>query len=50
VLQTQVLRVEQVDELHIGVNIKELDRELCTGLSTLYTTTHGPCYSIFSLP
>ena len=37
VLQTQELRVIQEKELCIRVNIRELDRELCIGLSTLYT-------------
>ena len=37
ILQTQVLRVEQVNESCIRVNIKELNRELCIELSTLYT-------------
>jgi len=36
-LDTQVLSVEQVDESCIKVNIRELDRELCTQWSTLYT-------------
>ena len=37
ILQTQVLRVEQVNESCIRVHIKELNRELCIELSTLYT-------------
>ena len=39
VLQTQVLRVGQVNESCIRVNIRELNRELCTRLSALYTNT-----------
>jgi len=38
-LQMQVLRVGQVNESCIGVNTRELNRELCTGLSTFYTKT-----------
>ena len=30
-LQTQVLKVRQVNEPCIGVNIRELNKELCTG-------------------
>ena len=30
VLQTQVLSIKQVDEPCIGVNIRELNKELCT--------------------
>jgi len=37
ILQTQDLRVGQVNKSCIEVNIRELDRELSTGLSTLYT-------------
>jgi len=36
-LQTQVLRVGQVNEPCIRVNTRELNRELHTRLSTLYT-------------
>jgi len=36
VLQLKDLRVGQWKESCIRVNIRELDRELCTGLSTLY--------------
>jgi len=36
-LQIQDLKVSQVKELYIRVNIRELDRELCIRLSTLYT-------------
>ena len=36
-LQTQELRVVQEKESCIRVNTRELNRELCTGLSTLYT-------------
>ena len=38
-LQSQDLRVGQVKESCIRVNIRELDRNLCTRLSTLYTNT-----------
>jgi len=37
ILQTQVLRVEQEKEPYIRVNIRELNRELCTRSSILYT-------------
>ena len=37
VLQTQELRVIQEEEPCIRVNTRELNRELCTRLSTLYT-------------
>jgi len=36
-LQTQDLRVDQEKESCIRVNTRELNRELYTGLSTLYT-------------
>jgi len=36
-LQLQNLRVGQVKEPYIRFNTRELDRELCTRLSTLYT-------------
>jgi len=36
-LQTQDLKVSQEKEPCIRVNTRELNRELCTGLSTLYT-------------
>ena len=36
-LQTQNFRVSQEKELCIRVNTRELNRELCTGLFTLYT-------------
>jgi len=39
ILQTQELKVVQEEELYIQVNIREFNRELCTGLSTLYTET-----------
>jgi len=39
VLQTQVLRVGQEKEPCIKVNTRELNRELCTRLSILYTNT-----------
>ena len=38
-LQTQVLRVGQVNESCIGVNTRELNREFCTVLSIFYTKT-----------
>ena len=38
-LQSQDLRVGQVKESYIRVNIREFNRELCIGLSTLYTKT-----------
>ena len=31
-------------------NIRELNRELYTGLSTLYTTDHGPCSTTLAYP
>jgi len=37
VLQTQALKVGQEKESCIRVNTRELNRELCTRLSTLYT-------------
>ena len=37
VLQSQDLRVGQVKESCIRVNIRELNKELCIRLSTLYT-------------
>ena len=36
ILWLQDLRVNQVKEFCIRINIRELDRELCTELSTLY--------------
>jgi len=36
-LQTQDFRVSQEEELYIKVNTRELDREHCTELFTLYT-------------
>jgi len=36
-LQTQDLGVDQQKEPCIRVNTRELNKELCTGLSTLYT-------------
>jgi len=36
-LQSQDFRVSQVKEPCIRVNTRELDRELCTDMSTLYT-------------
>ena len=44
------LKVDQRRELYIRVNIRELNRELCIGLSILYTKTHSLCYYYFSLP
>ena len=38
-LQPQDLRVSQVKEPYIRVNIRELNKEHCTGLSILYTKT-----------
>ena len=37
VLQLQNLRVNQVRELYIRVNTRELNKELCTRWSILYT-------------
>ena len=37
ILQSQDLRVDQVKESYIRVNTRELNRELYTRLSTLYT-------------
>jgi len=31
-------------------NIRELDRDLSTNYSTLYTTNHGPCLLLYILP
>ena len=39
ILQSQDLRVDQVKESYIRVNTRELNRELYTRLSTLYTNT-----------
>jgi len=39
ILQTQDLRVNQEKKPCIRVNTRELNRELCTRLSTLYTNT-----------
>jgi len=49
VLQTQDFRVSQEKKPCIRVNTRELNRELCTELSTLYTKPHGPCYTTSSL-
>jgi len=38
-LQTQVLRVGQVNKSCIGVNTRELNREFCAVLSIFYTKT-----------
>ena len=37
ILQTQELKVVQEKKPYIRVNTRELNRELCTELSTLYT-------------
>ena len=37
ILQLQDLREDQVKEPYIRVNTRKLNRELCTGSSTLYT-------------
>ena len=39
VLLSQDFRVDQVKKTCIRVNTRELDRELCTELSILYTKT-----------
>ena len=44
------LRVDQWIEPCIRVNTRELDRKLCTRLSTLYTTSSWSVLSYFSLP
>jgi len=49
-LQTQDLRVSQANEPCIGVNTRELNRELCTDLSTLYTKTNGLCSTTLAYP
>jgi len=36
-LQLKDLRVNQWKEPYIRVNTRELDKELCTGMFTLYT-------------
>jgi len=43
-LQLKDFRASQGEEPCIRVNIRELNRELYTGLSTLYTQTDGLCY------
>jgi len=48
-LQTQDLRVDQEKEPCIRVNTRELDRELCTGLSILYTKTSWSVLTTSSL-
>ena len=35
-LQTQDLKISQANESYIGVNIRELNKELCINLFTLY--------------
>jgi len=49
-LQTQDLRVDQANEPCIRVNTRELDRELCTDLSTLYFQTNGSCSTTLAYP
>jgi len=39
VLQLQNLRVDQEKKLYIRINTRELNKEFCTKLSTLYTNT-----------
>jgi len=50
VLQLQNLRVSQVKEPLLELNIRELNKELCTGLSTLYTKIPWSMPTTFSLP
>ena len=49
-LQTQNFRVSQEKEPCIRVNTRELNRELCTGLSTLYTKDSWSMLCTSSLP
>jgi len=49
-LQTQDLRVDQEKEPCIRVNTRELNRELYTGLFTLYTKTPWSMLTTSSLP
>ena len=49
-LQTQDLRVDQANKPCIKVNTRELNRELCTDLSILYTKTNGPCSTTLAYP
>ena len=49
-LQLQDFRVGQVKEPYIRVTTRELDRELCTRLSTLYTNYLWSMLYYFSLP
>ena len=49
-LQTQDLRVDQEKEPCIRVNTRELNRELCTEQSTLYTKTSWSMLTTSSLP
>ena len=48
-LQTEDLKVDQEKEPCIRVNTGELNRELCTGLSILYTNTSWSMLTTFSL-
>jgi len=50
ILQTQDLRVDQEKESCIRVNTRELNRELCTGLSILYTKISWSMLTTSSLP
>ena len=50
ILQSQDLRVDQVKESCIRVNTRELNGELCTGLSILYTKTPWSMLTTSSLP
>jgi len=49
-LQLKDLWISQQIEPYIGVNTRELDRELYTGLSTLYTKTPWSVLTTSSLP
>ena len=48
-LQLKDLKVDQREEPYIRINIRELDRELCTELSILYTKTNSLYYYYTSL-
>ena len=43
-LQLKDFKMSQREESYIQVNTRELNRELCTGLSILYIQTDGLCY------
>ena len=43
-LQLKDFRASQKEEPCIKINTRELDREICTRLSILYTLLDGPCY------